>query len=147
MTGVVPIDRIQQAHASIRACAAPVRVHLSERMRLVIGDNVDRLSPNSTEIGTYTATIALEDFAEDVQQEARAAIARRYAQLLRLLSSGVNTRSALTRRARIDSSAAAYALRLLEQAGFIECCGNARDDNSGQLTRAYRLTSAEARHD
>jgi hypothetical protein len=146
MKGPVSIDTIRKAHAQLRSMAC-AEVYLTERLRVVVAPRPDRLAPTASEVGTYTPTIQFDDFAADVQDEARASLTRRYASLLRLLSSGVRTRSALIRRARMEPCATTYGLQLLERAGLIECSGRALDEASGQMTNTYRLLPREARHD
>jgi len=135
MTGPIPHDRIRDAHDAVISHGRPVPIYLTPRLRICVAPRLERLSIGAVQVGTYTATATLDELADDLQTEARALIATRHDQVLRLIRTGTS-RDEITRRTGLPRSSLTHSIDMLTRAGLIQ-----RTD-TGTYT-----TATEARHD
>ncbi len=135
MNGPIPHDHVRDALHSVIAHGAPVPVYLTPRLRICVAPKLDRLSIGAVQVGTYTATAALDDLADDLQTEARALIATHHDHVLRVIRTGAS-RAEIARRTGLPSSSLTHSLDMLTRAGLIK-----------RTTGGTYITTSEARHD
>lgn len=142
----IPHDRIRDAYDKVLAHTTPVPVYLTEHLRVAVDPKLDNLHISATEVGRYSASIPLDDFADDLQTEARSQIARAHDRVLRHIRAGVTTIPQLTRRTGLPTYTVKNSLDMLTRAGLCQRDGTAIDTDSGRRTNRYSATT-EARHD
>jgi DNA-binding MarR family transcriptional regulator len=147
MTGPIPFDRIREAHDTLLTHRKPVPVYVTERLRVSVAPKPDNLSIFARLVATYTGSIALADLEADIQDEARALLEQRHANLLRTLRKAPTRCAELARRTGIGPSSLYQQLQCLERAGLVTRDGRTIDPETQRLSPLYRATTAEARHD